>query len=168
MALAHQPLQLLVSTRDGALAQGQRALAPAEVTIAIVELLLTLFGRVFFLGESPLEPLELAAALARGVLELGARLEQLLLGGQVGFFELRLGVARRRFAQPLGFALRVVEDAPAGPAQPVPADPYQHQRGDDLRDQNGQVLSPPPCQAGRGALRRIGVRGNIDIPRAAV
>ena len=68
---------------------------------------------VFLLGEAALQGFELAAALARGRLELGAGLEELLLGGDLGLAHAGLALALGVLDDLLGLAAGLVQHAPA-------------------------------------------------------
>ena len=146
--LAGLALELLVAVVGHALAAGEGLLAPGEVAVALVLLLLALVEGVFLLGEAALDRLELGAALARRGLELGAGDEQLLLGDELGFADLRLAFAARLLEQAVGLAVRLGDGLPRRAPALEPGESQRGQRRDQAPGdpQNGHHPNTP----GRG------------------
>jgi hypothetical protein len=99
--------------------------------VALVELAQALVGLSSFWVRRR-SGFELAAPRPRGGFELGAGLEELLLGRELALFELGLAVPPRLFAHAGGFALGLGETLLAGMANPRPP-VDQHGCSDDDR-----------------------------------
>src|SRR6185295_8077120 len=124
-------LHLDLALLDAFLAAGERAVELGELLVPPRQVLGLLLEAVLFLGEAPLLGLELGAALARHRLELGAGLEELFLGGDVRLAQAGLARALGVLDQLLRFALRLLEQALAHPAEGKPPDEKEHDRADE-------------------------------------
>src|SRR5262249_31566748 len=104
-----------------------------------------LVDRVLLLRQPLLERLELAAPLARGLLEFAARLEELLLGQQLGLAQLGLAVALGGVDQFLGALASLAEDLAGSPArEQPPAHARDPRRGQRHGGHDVGVGHPPP------------------------
>ena len=121
---------------DLLLAPGEGAVAADELLVALVELAQALVEAVFLLGEAAFQGLELAAPRPRGGFELGAGLEELLLGRELALLELGFAVPPRLFAHAGGFALGLGEALLADVANPRPAVDQHGCRDDDRGDRD--------------------------------
>ncbi len=146
--LLHHPVEVAFLLFEGLLAAGQGAVELVELLLPLGLLVGLLVEVVFLLGEAPLEGLQLGAPLARRRLEFAAGLEELLLGGHVGFAQTGLALPPRVFEDAVGFALRLGEDALRLPADPEPPDQEEdHAHGkcrsknDDFGSQRCPLLS---------------------------
>ena len=113
------------------LAAGQSAVAADQLLVALVDLAEALVEAVFLLGEAAFQGLELAAPRPRGGFELGARLEELLLGRELALLQLGFAIPPRLFAHTGGFALGLGEALLADVANPRPAENQDGCRDDD-------------------------------------
>jgi hypothetical protein len=113
-------------------AAGQRAVELMEVLLALGELVPLFVEVVFLLRQPPLERFELGAPLAGHRLELGAGLEKLLLGGNIGLAQAGLALPLGVLDDPFGVELRLCK--PARPLFPEAEPPDE--RNDDRGHHN--------------------------------
>jgi hypothetical protein len=156
------------------LAGGDRAVELGELLVAAGELLPPLVEAVFLLGEAALLDLELGTPLARYLLELAARLEELLARGHLGLAHLGLAVALGVLDDLVGLAMRGRQDALGLLAQRAPAEPEHEDRDGQGRQGHdndcGVVHRLPLIYKGtRRDLEKAPRRGEVKgIPRVAV
>ncbi len=153
--LARQAVGLARPLLDRLLAAGERLLAPGELLVALALLLEPLVERVFFLGQPLLDRFELLASLAGGVLEFGARGEQLLLRRELRLADLGFAFALGFLEQALGAAASVGELglAPAADRRPAKSDDREGDHGRTGDQQNFRHGSTP---GGKERVRRDG------------
>ncbi len=148
--------ELALAGLDLLLALGDRLFARADLALALGLLGEPLVEVVLLLGQPALQRLELVAALARGLLELVARRQQLLLGRQLGLAQLGLLLALRLFENLRRLAPRLGDAPTRRAADPQQPDGDQRERrGDDRTYENGCFHLGPPerrKQAGSGTL----------------
>ena len=122
----------------GGFLAGLDLLLPArDLALLLDHLIQPLVERVLLLGEPPLDRLELLAPGARRLLELAARLQQLLLGRQIGLAPLGLGLARRVLEPLLRFAPGLGQQARGAAAREIEGQTaYRDRHGHQRRDQN--------------------------------
>jgi len=150
--LAHQPLRLRRLPLALLLAGDEPFLPRGELPVALLDLAEPLVQAVFPLCEAALDGLDLGSPLARHRLELGASLQELLLGRELGLLDPGFGLPLRRSQEGRRLFTGPLENASARPANHEPADPGDEQNAEDDLPEHHAVhgLTPPVRSEGVG------------------
>ncbi len=174
--LLEHALELALTLLGVLLADRERAVELGQVLVPAGEIVGPLFEVVFLLGEAALLHLELRPALAGELLELAARLEKLLLGGDLGLAHLGFALAPGVFHDRRGVLARLIHDATPFLADGAPSEDQDQDRDRGEKDRRGQnndfgvhrlplIVQRDRRDLGGPSLRRGGQKG---IPRMAV
>ncbi len=169
--LGDQPLELALARLDLLLAAGDGLLQRRRVLLAAVEVLAAAQHAVLAVAQLAFERLELVALAARGLLELAARLQQLLLGGELGLAPLGRCRALGLLERLLGLAAGLRQDAlgVAPQQQPIEHEGERHRDGDRTCDGcKVHAITPGRRDGPEGGSGGWPSRGGRYIPRPAV